>query len=344
VLAAAPHLREANHQLFYDPRYRVHFEDARAYLRYRTEVYDVIATDCTDLQYRGNASLYTADYFQLCRRRLRPEGLVVVWMPLGGLAEEVFKTALHTFASVFPRVSLWYMNNYPTHYLLLVGSVAEHAVSWDRLLERLEIPAVRADLESIGLADPFRLLSTFLMGEDTIRSFAAGAPINTDARPLIEFRAPRTTDRFAGAKNLGALVAAAEASRPEVPFQARHGVAERATVLAKLKPYREAAVLLNHGHVRYQNGLQDFQAALALYRRALAANPGQRQLEDLIEATERTRDQILSAYETAARAEPDSPGCSSTSGSPVSPRASRLEPRKSSRGSRKNGRGWSRPT
>jgi spermidine synthase len=57
VVDAAPHLREANHDLFTDPRYRVILDDARAYLQHSEIEYDIIATDCTDLQYRGNASL-----------------------------------------------------------------------------------------------------------------------------------------------------------------------------------------------------------------------------------------------------------------------------------------------
>jgi spermidine synthase/tetratricopeptide (TPR) repeat protein len=309
VLRAAPYLREANHDLFSDPRYRVIIDDARSFLEHADETYDVIATDCTDLQYRGNASLYTADYFNLCRRRLNSKGLVVVWMPLGGMSDDVFRMAIATFASVFANVSVWYINNYPTHYLLLVGSEDGHAVSWEDLLDRISVPEVRADLESIGLADPFRFLSTFLLDDGAVRELVRGASINQDDLPLLEFRAPRSTDRFAGARNLEALLDLASLRNPSPPFTTRYGERQRRTIEAKLEPYLRASRHLNRGHVHYQNGLQDFEAAIARYREAAQANPLQeREVDSLVRATARTRDELLRAYEEAASTEDRSPG------------------------------------
>ncbi len=309
VLRAAPSLREANHDLFSDPRYRVVIDDARSFLEHGGETYDVIATDCTDLQYRGNASLYTADYFDLCRRRLNPKGLVVVWMPLGGMSDSTFRMALGTFASVFQNVSIWYMNNYPTHYLLLVGSEEEHAMNWDDLLSRLSIPEVREDLESIGLADPFRLLATFLLDDASVRDFVRGSEINRDDRPLLEFRAPRSMDRFAGARNLETLLRIAASTAPFPPFTTRYGDRQRQTIQAKLEPYLRASRNLNRGHVHYQNGLQDFHAAIGWYHEAAVANPSQEaEVATLVGATRRTRDELLRAYESAASEREGSPG------------------------------------
>jgi spermidine synthase len=309
VVRAAPHLREANHDLFSDRRYRIVIDDARSFLEHTSETYDVIATDCTDLQYRGNASLYTADYFDLCRRRLNPKGLVVVWMPLGGMSDSVFRMALATFASVFGNVSVWYMNNYPTHYLLLVGSEEEHAPSWDRLLSRISIEDVREDLDSIGLADPFRLLSTFLLDDRAVRRLVRGSELNRDELPLLELRAPRSTDRFAGARNLETALELAESENPSPPFETLFGERQRETIQAKLEPYLRASRHLNRGHVLYQNGLQDFQAAMDRYRDAAAANPLQEsEVDSLVRATERTRDALLRAYAAAASAPGRSPG------------------------------------
>jgi spermidine synthase len=308
VVGAAPHLREANHDLFSDPRYRVIMDDARAYLRHTDTQYDVIATDCTDLRYKGNASLYTSEYFGLCRRRLRPDGLVIVWMPLGGLSSNVFRLALNTFAQSFPQVSMWYMNNYPTHYLLLVGSQGPHQIAWERLLEQLERPNVRQDLESVGLANPFKLLATHLLGDRAIREFVAGAPTNSDAWPRLEFFAPRSADLFSGARNLQTLLQVTAEQPTEPPFVTRYGEAQRRTVLQRLQPYREASALLNRGHVSFQAGRQEFDSALAYYRRAASANPNDRQIPALIAATTETRDQLLMAYRSAATQNPHDPG------------------------------------
>jgi tetratricopeptide (TPR) repeat protein len=229
-------------------------------------------------------------------------------MPLGGLSGDVFRLALNTFATGFPQVSIWYMNNYPTHYLLLIGSESPQRIDWDRLLERMDVPDARADLESIRLGDPFRLLATFLMDDAGVRRFVAGAGVNSDARPALEFRAPRSTDRFSGARNLRDLLAAVERQPPRLPLETRYGAAQRQTVLARLEPYLRAARFLNRGHVSYQAGSYDFQAALEHYRRAAAANPADAHIPDLIAATARTRRSLLDVYEAAAVDDPDAPG------------------------------------
>src|SRR5262249_13674814 len=122
VFHAAPALTASNHAVWTDRRFRLILEDARHYLASTDAQYDVISTDCTDLRYKSNANLYTTDYFSYCRRRIRPGGIVTVWMPLGGLGGDTFRMALRTFRDVFPHTAVWYMTNQPTHYLLLVGS------------------------------------------------------------------------------------------------------------------------------------------------------------------------------------------------------------------------------
>jgi spermidine synthase len=73
VVNAAPHLREANHDLFEQPNYWCSSTRGRIC---GDRHHDIIATDCTDLRQRQREP--TPRTFGLCRRRLRPQGLVVV--------------------------------------------------------------------------------------------------------------------------------------------------------------------------------------------------------------------------------------------------------------------------
>lgn len=174
-----------------DPRYSVIIDDVRSYLRFTPKRYDIIASDCTDLRYKTNANLYDLEFFQLCRDRLNPGGMVVVWMPLGGLTPDVFRLALRTFYKVFPDFSIWYMNNEPTHYILLIGAPAPLRIDYRRMAERLKEPAVGADLRELQLDDPDKLLSCYLTDSRALAAELDKDHVNTENHPYLEFLSPR---------------------------------------------------------------------------------------------------------------------------------------------------------
>ncbi len=181
---------------FHGGRYRVILDDARSYLRFSEARYDIIATDCTDLRYKSNANLYDKEYFELCRKIITDDGMVVVWMPLGGMSPEVFACALRTFAEVFPgeQTTFWYMNNEPTHYMLLLGTKQPLRINLARMRERLGRPEVRSDIEGLYLHTPEKILSCYLGSMADFEGVLSGLTqvINTEDRPFIEFESPKS--------------------------------------------------------------------------------------------------------------------------------------------------------
>lgn len=193
VVRAAPFLTAANHGFLErrDPRYRLIFDDARAYLRCTSEQYDVISTDCTDLRYKSSANLYDLEYFDQCRRRLNPGGLVVVWLPLGGLSDRMFRATLRTFHRVFPETAVFYMHNEWTHYVLLAGWRERVEIDFSRVMAVLSKPAIRDDLAEIGLADPCKFVATFVTAGRPLAAYLDGDLLNTQDAPVLEFEGPR---------------------------------------------------------------------------------------------------------------------------------------------------------
>jgi spermidine synthase len=297
VFGAAPHLQESNHAVWQDPRFRLIIEDARSYLAYTPQQYDVISTDCTDLRYKSNASLYTTEYFGLCRRRLRANGMVVVWMPLGGLDEGMFKLALRTFQSVLPHASLWYLSNYPTHYALLVGSTTPLRVDTRRVVERLAEGDVRQDLAEIGLDRPAKILTGLLLDEAAYAAYVGEGPVNSDRYPLLEFIAPRRAYRFALSQNLASL---AMRKSPVEPLLDATGMSE--DLLAAVRRAAAAAPALLAGHVTYQRGTLEYASALDEYRRAAALDPDDPSIPALIHSIAATRDVWIREYEARVAA------------------------------------------
>jgi len=284
VLSAAPGLAAANHGVLErrDPRYRIIFDDARAWLRVAPEPYDIIATDCTDLRYKSNANLYDLEYFQFCRRALAPGGLVVVWMPLAGLSESMFRLALRTFHRVFPEMAIFYMNNVPTHYLLLIGWREKLELDALRLKERLGEPDVAADLAELDLNDPVKLLSTFVTAGSPLADYLAGDGVNTENRPWLEFQSPKEGfDEQPLLNNLASLMAARVSPRSWiVPGTLEAAEAER------LARYEAAFEHVLAGHAAYRR--LEIEASVPHYLAAARLAPEDRTVQSLLSYPELT--------------------------------------------------------
>ncbi len=282
VLKAAPYLTAANHGFFAkrDPRYRVIFDDVRSYLRHTRETYDVIATDCTDLRYKSNANLYDVEFFQFSRARLRPGGAVVVWMPLGGLSLDMFKLALRTFHKVFPEMAVVFMDNEPTHYILLIGWRDKMEIDLTRVSQRLSDPAVKRDLAELSLDDPIKILSTWITGGAPLAAYLAGDTYNTENFPYLEFGSPRYgyADRPI-LDNLASLLAIHNSARDFVAA----GTATE-DQLARLDRYERALPKIIEGHAQYRS-LQ-IEAAARSYLEALSITPGDQSLQRLLDFRE----------------------------------------------------------
>ena len=75
--------------------------------------------------------------------------------------------------------------------LILIGSEKPHVMDYIQLEEALIRPDVSEDLSRVGMQTPAKLFRKFLIGGAELSNYTAGARLNTDDRPIIEFNAPR---------------------------------------------------------------------------------------------------------------------------------------------------------
>src|SRR5207245_4612103 len=78
----APMFATENSRVVYDPRVQLVFDDARHYILRTPEKFDVITSDPIHPWVKGSATLYTKEYFELCKRRLNLGGVISQWVPL----------------------------------------------------------------------------------------------------------------------------------------------------------------------------------------------------------------------------------------------------------------------
>jgi spermidine synthase len=245
VPAAADHFRSENHGVLGHPCFHLILDDARSWLRVAPVRYDVIVTDCTNIQYKSNGDLYTVDYFRLMKDRLTAAGVAAAWVPANGIDGADLKTLLRSFREVFPHTSVWFMNTLATDFLIVVGTPGPPAIDLDRLARRMAQPGVHEDLAAVGLADPCRLLYTFVAVGADLDPYLGDGPLNRDDRPVLSYSTYGAAFRPTIAANLGQLLAC----RTDVGRFVRHP-AGTDTMLRHYAASNEALL----GHICYQMG------------------------------------------------------------------------------------------
>jgi spermidine synthase len=100
------HLVKWHRGAFDDPRARVLYQDGRGFVEHDTDTYDVIIIDLVDMIDGGPAqALYTRQFYELLRQRLRSGGIVVVQGFEFSFLDDAQHAALaRTLRTVFPEV------------------------------------------------------------------------------------------------------------------------------------------------------------------------------------------------------------------------------------------------
>ncbi len=204
IIEAAPLFSEVNYASYDNPDLNIVMDDARNYIATTDEKFSVIVTDVTNLKYKRNPYLYTREYFEIMRGALTADGVAAAWLPVGGLSFEDLRTLIATFDSIFPNTTAWYFTQFPTHFIILVGTPEPTRVDLAELGPKM-VP-VENDLRSLGVDNIYELASMLLLGESDIDSMVAGSPIHTDNRPILEYSDMDLYNVVDVAPNLGQLM------------------------------------------------------------------------------------------------------------------------------------------
>ncbi len=230
VVEASGLFAAVNHQPLRDPRVRLVVDDARNLLLRSPARYDVIISEPSNPWMSGPAKLFTYEFFQLGRQRLRPHGLFVQWLQLYGITEEALKTLVRTFRRVFPHHLVFQPAEGD---LLLVGGAEPVLAPPKRIGERMGRNGIAEDLARVGVRDVFDLLARFRLGEAETGTWAGAGPLNTDDNALIEFSAPWQIHLETLARNTEAVARAGERVAPYLALDDSSS-RERAEFLVRL--------------------------------------------------------------------------------------------------------------
>ena len=108
VAAARLSFAHLNEGVLDDPDTRLLLEDGRnVLLTNPRRTYDLITIEITNIWFAGATNLYSREFYELARQRLKPDGVLQQWIQLHHIGPREVACALATARTVFPYVGLW---------------------------------------------------------------------------------------------------------------------------------------------------------------------------------------------------------------------------------------------
>jgi spermidine synthase len=188
VIKFGQYFKRTNGDVLSNPKQSVHIEDGRNYLLRKENKYDVISFEAPPPCDAGVVSLYSKEFYELCKSRLNTGGLVCQWMPMETESASLWKMMIKTMMVVFPYVTVW---NPDSGECIAIASMEPINLDINKVQAKLDqSPQVQASLAEVGLGNAYALASTFLIGGEPMTKFFADTPVITDDRPYLEFFLP----------------------------------------------------------------------------------------------------------------------------------------------------------
>ncbi len=192
--AVTQYFQRENYDVLHDRRTKVVYDDARHYILTTRDRFDVITSDPIHPWVKGSASLYSKEYFELCRRRLNPGGVITQWVPLYQSTMEAVRSQIATFFEVFPSGIIWCNETASgeNNDLVLFGQTEPARIDVDGLQQRLnraDHSLVAESLREVGFWSAVRLLKTYTGRAADLQPWLQDAQINRDRNLRLQYLA-----------------------------------------------------------------------------------------------------------------------------------------------------------
>jgi spermidine synthase len=205
-----PRFARENYDVVNDPHTQIYFDDGRHFMRTTQEQFDIITSDPIDPWVKGCAALNTEEYYQMCKRRLKPGGVMSLWIPFYESNMDTAKSVIATFFKVFPNGILWTNDSNGEGYdAVLFGQVEPTVIDVDELVQRLEgadHQRVRDSLADVGYLSAMDLLATYAGQASQLQKWMEGAQINTDRNLRLQYLAGMWLNTFMGKEILQSIL------------------------------------------------------------------------------------------------------------------------------------------
>ncbi len=186
VIEASSHFNKINEQPLKRKNLKVIKDDGVSALRLSTHKYDVIISQPSNPWSAGVGNLFTKEFFQDCKKKLRPGGYVAQWFSFYEMNDKSLRLILRTALDQFKYVSLWHIGSSD---ILLLCSETPFKFDLDQIEKNYN--GVKDKLKEINI----NTFSTFLSQQiisstENLKNYVGPGEINTEDHPLLELWAP----------------------------------------------------------------------------------------------------------------------------------------------------------
>jgi len=180
---------EENHHLLQDPRLKMYIEDGITFLEMTNDTYNYIVSEPSNPWIAGIGNLFTVEFFELCKQRLKPDGVLVQWFHLYEMNDDVFKLVVRTMTKSFPYVTAWAPSGVD---IIFLASRAPLTLDGERLRNLFQDPSISRELARISIMDIPSLLATQSISDLKSAIPVGDGSVNTISNSLLEYLAPVT--------------------------------------------------------------------------------------------------------------------------------------------------------
>jgi predicted membrane-bound spermidine synthase len=193
VRLANTHFADINATVSTLPGVHTHITDGRNFLLLQERAYDLVSMEISSIWFAGAASLYNREFYQLVKKRLRPDGLLQQWVQLHHITPLDLLYILGSVRAEFSHIWLYYIGgqgiivatNDPRRQPARANfQKLQTTASFEPLLRQLDAPYEA--LASSILLDPAgteRVLAAF--------SAPASRWVSTDDNLFLEYSTPK---------------------------------------------------------------------------------------------------------------------------------------------------------
>jgi spermidine synthase len=271
IIDASHFFDDWNHRPLDDPRVVMKVNDARNHLNLTPDrYYDLIIAEPSNPWLTGVSNLFTKEYFEMGKRKLKKTGIWSQWIQIYGMDTNDLRSLLGTFSDTYPYVHLY--STISDADLVLVGSETPLDMDIEAFQKVIDSNSkVQADLLEIEIDSATDLLARYRLDRDKLQELSEGVERNTDDNMRVEYSAPLNLYTWTGSENV-LMLEQSVGKVPLVPFGATSGadgLIELAKSYAELELWVQALMCLKEAENR-ETGRNDVQLLYIQYQHELS--------------------------------------------------------------------------